>query len=31
MKKLITLMLSAMLVFLLTACQENTISETESK
>lgn len=31
MKKLITLMLSAMLVFSLTACQENTISETESK
>lgn len=31
MKKFITLMLSAMLVFSLTACQENTISETESK
>lgn len=31
MKKLITLMLSAMLVFLLTACPENTISETEPK
>lgn len=31
MKKLITLMLSAMLVFSLTACQGNTISETESK
>lgn len=31
MKKLITLMLSAMLVFSLTVCQENTISETESK
>lgn len=31
MKKLITLMLSSMLVFSLTACQENTISETESK
>lgn len=31
MKKLITLMLSAMLVFSLTACQENTISKTESK
>lgn len=31
MKKLVTLMLSAMLVFSLTACQGNTISETESK
>lgn len=31
MKKIITLMLSAMLVFSLTACQGNTISETESK